>query len=340
MKRWTVMLVPQSRGRTRSLELAAYQIGVLVAVLMTLSFSSTFFYKRHQVLAREVSELRGLKQDIRLQKTIVNGAAPASDENLSGKERAEIEEQARRGYEATMARITAELGKLYEFEAEARQLVGYVKQEPEGKKKPVKAIGGGKGGGLGSLDLSAYVGESDVERPPQVIYGLSRPSADLILQEINLRTASLERLVADLNSAKDRLDRMPSITPLLTRAQRRSSGFGYRQDPFTHRLRHHDGGDISGPYGATVVATAQGVVTSSGWDSDLGKTVHIDHGDGVETVYAHLQECLVKEGQTVKRSDPIGKLGNTGRSTGAHLHYEVHINGKVVDPFRYMALSD
>jgi murein DD-endopeptidase MepM/ murein hydrolase activator NlpD len=337
MKKWTVMLVPRNRGRTRRLELAAYQIGIVVAVLVGLSFSTTFFYKRHQILSEQLAQLRDLKQSMELERATIDSSV--GGEKLSNKQRADIEQQARAEYEATMAKITAELGRLYEFEAEARQLVGHVQEEPKSK-KGTAGLGGGKGGGPSSLDLVPYAEGDDMARPAHVIYGLSRPSADLIIQEINLRTASLEQLVADLSTEKDRLDRTPSMSPVLTSLQRRTSGFGYRKDPFTHRLRHHDGTDIVARYGSTIVATAKGVVTFAGWDSDLGKTVRIDHGGGIETCYAHLKECLVKEGQEVDRNDPVGKLGNTGRSTGAHVHYEVHVNGKVVDSGRYMKVVD
>jgi murein DD-endopeptidase MepM/ murein hydrolase activator NlpD len=115
-----------------------------------------------------------------------------------------------------------------------------------------------------------------------------------------------------------------------------TSRFGYRRDPFHFRLRHHDGVDISAPTGSQVVSTAKGRVTYSGYDGDYGNLVRVDHGNGIETWYAHLSERSVKQGQEVSRLDPIGKVGSTGRSTGSHLHFEVHVNGRKVDGEKYL----
>ncbi len=114
-----------------------------------------------------------------------------------------------------------------------------------------------------------------------------------------------------------------------------TSRFGYRVSPFTGRREFHRGIDISARVNTPVCAPADGTVSSIRQDRFSGKVVGINHSYGLDTIYAHLQEVLVKEGQAVKRGDVIALLGNTGRTTGPHLHYEIRLNGVPVDPLRF-----
>ena len=115
-----------------------------------------------------------------------------------------------------------------------------------------------------------------------------------------------------------------------------TSRFGYRKSPFTGRREFHKGYDIANREGTPVASTADGVISFSGPKGLLGNMVIIDHGHGLVTRYGHLSQILVKRGQTVKRGDTLALMGNTGRSTGPHLHYEVHLNGIPVNPEKYM----
>lgn len=115
-----------------------------------------------------------------------------------------------------------------------------------------------------------------------------------------------------------------------------TSEFGYRPSPVTGQLKLHQGLDFGAPPGAPVYATADGVVSFSGFDSEYGKLVSIDHGYGVVTRYAHNSELFTVVGQKIKRGDVISAVGNTGRSTGPHCHYEVRVNGVPVDPTNYI----
>jgi murein DD-endopeptidase MepM/ murein hydrolase activator NlpD len=119
---------------------------------------------------------------------------------------------------------------------------------------------------------------------------------------------------------------------LVTGAVSLSSGFGLRKDPFTGQVDRHDGIDVVAPAGAPVRAFAAGSVVFSGWKSGYGNTVVLRHGDGLESVYSHVSKSLVHVGEQVACHSPIGCVGSTGRSTGAHLHFEVRRNGKAVDP--------
>ena len=115
-----------------------------------------------------------------------------------------------------------------------------------------------------------------------------------------------------------------------------TSPFGVRLDPFLGRLAMHTGNDFRGAYGTQVMATAAGKVVKAGFDGGYGNRVEIDHGNGLDTLYAHLSAITVVEGQQVKAGEQIGRLGSTGRSTGPHLHYEVRIDGRPVDPLPFV----
>lgn len=115
-----------------------------------------------------------------------------------------------------------------------------------------------------------------------------------------------------------------------------TSGFGYRRDPKGAGTRMHSGLDFAGPYGTPIAATADGVVVKAGWGNGYGRMVQIRHDFGIETVYAHLSQIRVSVGQRVSRGDRIGDMGNSGRSTGTHLHYEVRIGGKAVNPMTFI----
>ncbi len=105
---------------------------------------------------------------------------------------------------------------------------------------------------------------------------------------------------------------------------------------FTRRKTFHDGLDIACPYGEDIKAAANGKVTFADRKSGYGRTVMIDHGHGLTTVYGHASKLLVKAGQTVKKGDVIAKVGSSGRSTGPHLHFEIRLYGSPVDPLKYL----
>ena len=125
----------------------------------------------------------------------------------------------------------------------------------------------------------------------------------------------------------------PSIMPV---AASITAGFGYRKNPFTSRgSEFHKGIDFAASHGQKVMATGDGIVMFSGWNAGYGRMVIISHGYGLSTLYAHNSKLLVKQGDKVKKGQAISNAGNTGRSTGTHLHYEVKLNGKNVNPSKY-----
>jgi murein DD-endopeptidase MepM/ murein hydrolase activator NlpD len=119
-------------------------------------------------------------------------------------------------------------------------------------------------------------------------------------------------------------------------AFRFTSGFGYRRDPKGAGTRMHEGTDFAGAYGTPIFATADGVVSYASWDSGYGRLIKIEHDFGVETRYAHLSQIRVEVGQRVSRGDRIGDMGNSGRSTGTHLHYEIRFGSQAVNPMTFI----
>ena len=115
-----------------------------------------------------------------------------------------------------------------------------------------------------------------------------------------------------------------------------ASGFGVRVSPFTDTKVFHHGLDIDAPKESPIRAAGAGKVVRCGFESRYGNLVVIDHGNGYRTIYAHLSERMVELGDTVRRGDLIGKVGDTGRTTGPHLHYEVQVNGLPVNPVRFL----
>jgi murein DD-endopeptidase MepM/ murein hydrolase activator NlpD len=126
----------------------------------------------------------------------------------------------------------------------------------------------------------------------------------------------------------------PSIMP--TQGWLSSAFSAMREHPILHIARPHEGIDVSAPMGTPIEAPANGVVRSTGWEAGYGNVVEIDHGFGIVTRFAHTSRILVRPGQRVQRGDRIALVGNSGLATGPHLHYEVHVNGRAVDPLRYV----
>lgn len=171
---------------------------------------------------------------------------------------------------------------------------------------------------MSTTEKTAYHTESDIDRL-------------LKLSELELRAyAEVEESLLNL---KDRLQHTPSIWPTDGWLSR---GYGMHYDPFTGYKQMHHGIDIANHVGTPVVATAKGKVKWVGRNGGLGKLITLDHGYGFQTRYAHLSEIHVKRGQQVERGDVIGMIGNTGYSTGPHLHYEVLRNKRSLNPREYI----
>ena len=159
------------------------------------------------------------------------------------------------------------------------------------------------------------------------------PSADQIRANRLLTQMDL------INMYRIAAEKVPFASPIKD-AVRYTSGFGYRRDPKTGGRRMHNGSDFAGSYGTDIYATADGVVSHAGWQSGFGRLVKIKHEFGIETFYAHNSRIRVKVGQRVSRGEHIADMGNSGRTTGTHLHYEVRVGGTPVNPMIYIKAAN
>jgi murein DD-endopeptidase MepM/ murein hydrolase activator NlpD len=170
------------------------------------------------------------------------------------------------------------------------------------------------------------------EKHNNLLREMHEQTRELTLASINQEKV-FESLYEGLKSQRNLLSSTPSIRPTEGWL---SSGFGYRVSPFTGLREFHKGLDFAGRKGTKIIAPADGVVSFVGRNGSYGKMIKIDHGHGIITRYGHLQKALKKRGEAVKRGDVIALMGNTGHSTGPHLHYEVLLNGLPVNPKKYI----
>lgn len=160
---------------------------------------------------------------------------------------------------------------------------------------------------------------------------------DILAKQLYVQSKSLDEIINMAEDKEKLLAAIPAIQPVKKEdLKRMASGFGWRSDPFTKARKMHKGMDFTAPTGTPIYATGNGVVTRADSNSSgFGNHIRIDHGFGYLTLYAHLSKYNVKKGQRVKRGDLIGFVGNTGRSQGPHLHYEVHKDGKAINPINF-----
>jgi murein DD-endopeptidase MepM/ murein hydrolase activator NlpD len=161
-----------------------------------------------------------------------------------------------------------------------------------------------------------------------------RVDLNALIRRANLLASSFKEAADSLAVHSARLAATPSIMP--TQGWLSSAFSAMRSHPILHMARPHEGIDVTAPTGTPIEAPAAGVVRDAGWEAGYGNTVVIDHGFGTVTKFAHASKLLVREGQRVSRGQRIALVGNTGLATGPHLHYEVHVNGRAVDPLRYV----
>ncbi len=218
-------------------------------------------------------------------------------------------------------KITQKMCELKEFDRKLKVMVNLETSEDNGQF------------GVGGSDPILLDSKHTMGKTHREVVRLMHHSLDNLENEIALGEQDKAELHKFLESQKVLLASTPSIWP--TKGWM-SSRFGYRISPFTGQKEFHKGIDISARINASIVAPAGGIVSFVGRDHGYGKVLTINHGYGLMTKYAHLNKSLVKKGQYIKRGETIALVGNTGRSTGPHLHYEVHLNRVAVNPLRYI----
>ena len=155
-------------------------------------------------------------------------------------------------------------------------------------------------------------------------------------RQLYIQSKSFDEVVDLCKNHDEMLKCIPAIMPVSNKnLKKTASGYGVRIDPIYKTAKFHAGMDFSANIGTPVYATGDGTVVKAGWETGYGNLIQVDHGFGYVTWYAHLSKYKVRPGQKVVRGEVIGEVGNTGKSTGPHLHYEVHVKGKVQNPVNY-----
>ncbi|MFQ6607267.1 MAG: M23 family metallopeptidase [Fidelibacterota bacterium] len=186
-------------------------------------------------------------------------------------------------------------------------------------------VGGRNVGGTGSIN----------ELLPNLESKLAALEVDLedLARKIRFERESFSTIYDAIRENSEKISSIPSIRPV--EGGYLNTGYGYRPDPFTKERGFHYGLDISANRGTPIYASADGKIVLASYHGSYGKTVKINHGHGYQSLYAHLNKVYVRPGQKIKRGDVIGEVGATGRTTGPHLHYEVHYYGTPQDPQNY-----
>jgi len=213
--------------------------------------------------------------------------------------------------------------RILQIDAQTERLQDVMKKQIIGKEKLPKLL---KKKGKGSLGGPFILDNDDIQS--------SYKHLEKLFIEIEEREIMYNKMEAMLLRQSVLKETLPSIYPV--NVPYRSSSYGWRQDPFRGVRAFHSGLDFSAAHGEPIIATAGGIVVEASHGRNYGKFITIKHGDGLETRYAHASKLFVKKGDLVNKKDIIALVGNTGRSTGPHLHYEIRLNGRPLDPTNYI----
>lgn len=235
-----------------------------------------------------------------------------------------IHEQ-RRQIQAFANQINTLKGRMARLDAFKKQIRTLANIEADTNDENYYGIGGSIPDDLGpNLDLASEHDKLVKNMHEQVVQ---------LQMASNYKEKDLKTILGILEEQRNVLSATPSILPTKGYI---TSPFGYRKSPFTGRHELHKGIDISNKKGTPIMAAADGVVSFAGTRGLFGRIITIDHGHGLVTYYAHLDKTLKNEGERVRKGEIIAKMGDTGRTTGAHLHYEVQLNGVPVNPAKYI----
>jgi murein DD-endopeptidase MepM/ murein hydrolase activator NlpD len=297
-KRFTVLLVPDGTDRVKQFSLPKVLPVLAVFLLAGFAFLSFGVIKEYQSLKAKAPRMAQLEAENALQqKQLIQMAC--------------------------------------RIDAVALDMAGLTKQDKKLKTlaRQVGADDMGKFRGMGGSDAGLLNPEENLRKTDGKLVRAMHNSLDNLESTIDQSRESNAELEKFLDDQKTLLASTPSIWP--TRGWL-SSRFGYRTSPFTKKKEFHRGIDVSTRRGSPVLSPANGLVIFNGWKRGYGRVIIMKHARGFKTKYAHLKKSLVKKGQYVKKGAKIGLVGRSGRTTGPHLHYEVHLNNAPVNPLRYI----
>jgi murein DD-endopeptidase MepM/ murein hydrolase activator NlpD len=299
-RRWTLMLVPHGSGSSRAVEVSQAVVKTLLGLGGAIGI---------------LVVVLGIAAVVRGVNITRNRALEGENQVLAG------EIQRMRG---RLANLTDTITAIDQREQQLRRLANL---EPLDSGVQQGGIGGPAGTGP-ERDSLAPLGPHGQEALA------ARLDVDLLIRRADVLAQSMSTAYDSLSSHQKRFAATPSIMP--TKGWLSSAFAAERVHPLLHIARPHEGIDVSAPLGTAIEAPAAGVVIDARWEDGYGNLLAIDHGYGLMTRYAHCSKILVVRGQRVKRGDKIALVGATGLATGPHLHYEVWVNGKPVDPMKFV----
>ena len=304
-KKITLFILNGEGASTRQLSFSRAWFKLAALLVIVAAGAAGLAVQDYRALKKEFADNRLLEETIGRQRTELAG------------QRRQIQE-----FAVEINDLKARMVELGGFESKVRIIANL---EKSGEEESLFGVGGSVPADLDTrLDLAEKHGS--------------------LLREMHEQTGQLETaasrqeegfkdLLKYLEEKRNLLASTPAIRPCKGWV---TSKFGYRTSPFTGKREFHKGIDIAHRNGTPVLATADGIVTFTGNKGLLGVTVVVDHGHGMITRYGHLKKALKKRGNKVKRGEVIAEMGNTGRSTGPHVHYEVRLNGVPVNPSKYI----
>ena len=308
----TLLLIPHSARPVATLRVNSQVLQVCCVVLIILFMSLTVFAARYTQMVAHLNELRDLRTVSQMQ-----------------------EEQLR---ELTLSatELQDRLQQLARLDGEIRTLLKLSEPQPASTMdallladSQVGVAGAAVGGGVTvGADQPLSVTTSTL-----TLSGLLAGTLDLLQQEMEQRLVSLQEVQIAAAEKVAYEAAKPALWPVEGIV---SSRYGYRPDPFGAYRQFHPAYDIAAPLGTPILATGDARVASTGWKSDLGNTVILDHGYNLRTLYGHVAKIVVSVGDRVKRGQIIAYVGTTGQSTGPHVHYEVQLRGTPVNPKGYL----
>jgi len=303
-QQYSILIFPGSTGTPRKIRISKWVVKTLfftfLALFLGVAGSSYYFAGNYIRLLDETTELTELRRQAKLQKIQV------------------------RKFSQQVKDFESEMSRLARFERKLR-VVTALEDSPNSLDKNW-GVGGPHG-------LTSHSFQSSLEKETlAMVQGLSG-NLDLLTNQARIQTISFQEMDEFFKGQKSLLSAIPSIWPVRGWV---TSRFGFRKSPFTGLPENHEGLDIAIRRGSPVRAPGDGVVISTGREYGYGKMIEIDHGYGFVTRFGHNSRYEVKAGDRVKRGQVIALTGNTGRSTGPHLHYEIIFNGVPVDPKNYI----
>jgi murein DD-endopeptidase MepM/ murein hydrolase activator NlpD len=315
-KRFTFVVIPDANQSVKRYSVPALILILTLAVFILLGICSALFIVLNSGNAGQVQHL----------KNQLTASQSGFEEQLLSKdsEIAALEENLL-ALSAQAEQVENKVSEITELERQLKEIAG-IEDSTVRISSGTAVTEGGQGGQ--EIEL-----ETSISSNAPLVSETMKSFSEMVSQ-IDTMLPSLESTIEAFVKYQHILDITPSIWPADSRNI--TSTFGVRSDPLTGRAALHSGLDLGGDRGDPIYAAADGVVTLSEQRYPYGNNIIIDHGRGIETRYLHLNKRLVEVGDTVKKGQLIGELGNTGRSTGPHLHYEVIINGENVDPMPYI----